>query len=92
MKEPTFFKVLKHLMCVLGIIVLFIECTGNQKSTDTVEPEPQLFYVTVETSGVYRIVYDRTTKVMYNMSYYGTLTLLVNADGTPKIYDGDLRE
>lgn len=36
------------------------------------------------------ILYDRDTKVMYSMSSYdrncGTLTLLVNADGTPKIW------
>lgn len=86
-------------MCVLGIIVLCIECTGNQKSTessDTKEPKPQLTYVVVETTSVYRIVYDRDTKVMYNISYggynCGTLTLLVNSDGTPKIYEGELRE
>lgn len=36
------------------------------------------------------ILYDRDTKVMYSMSNYdrnyGILTLLVNADGTPKIW------
>ncbi len=36
------------------------------------------------------ILYDRDTKVMYSMSSYdrnrGILTLLVNADGTPKIW------
>lgn len=36
------------------------------------------------------ILYDRDTKVMYSISNYystrGLLTLLVNADGTPKIW------
>lgn len=36
------------------------------------------------------ILVDRDTKVMYSMSKYdsnaGILTLLVNADGTPKIW------
>ena len=39
-----------------------------------------------------RIVYDKQTGVEYAMSWgcynEGTLTMLVNADGTPKIYDG----
>lgn len=40
----------------------------------------------------YRIVYDIDTGVMYHQSngYYngGTMTLLVNPDGTPKVYKG----
>lgn len=39
-----------------------------------------------------RIVYDKQTGVEYAMSWgycnEGTLTLLVNADGTPKVYEG----
>lgn len=41
---------------------------------------------------IYRVGYDPDTGVMYSMStgYYncGTLTLLVNADGTPKVWEG----
>lgn len=40
-----------------------------------------------------RIVYDKQTGVEYAMSCgaynQGTLTLLVNADGTPKVYEGE---
>ena len=43
------------------------------------------------------IVYDNDTKVMYYVSTdngnyagnYGTMTLLVNADGSPKLYEDD---
>lgn len=42
--------------------------------------------------GVYRVGYDRDTGVMYCMSNghrnRGTLTMLVNADGTPKVWEG----
>lgn len=44
------------------------------------------------TSSFY-IIYDNQTKVMYAVSdgHYnaGNLTMLVNADGTPKLYDGE---
>lgn len=49
-------------------------------------------YITVEENywGDYCIVYDKDTGVMYHMSngMYngGTLTLLVNPDGTPKVH------
>ncbi len=42
-----------------------------------------------------RILVDRETRVMYWMSEgqgnYGTLTLLVNSDGTPKVWDGEIQ-
>ena len=41
---------------------------------------------------VYRVGYDPDTGVMYSMSNggynSGTLTLLVNADGIPKVWEG----
>ena len=40
----------------------------------------------------YEVGYDPDTGVMYSMSTgsanYGTLTLLVNADGSPKVWEG----
>lgn len=46
----------------------------------------------VEKCGCFDVVYDKDTKVMYTVSSssynYGDVTLLVNADGTPKIWKG----
>ena len=43
--------------------------------------------------GAFYIVYDNETKVMYAVSdgdyNRGVLTMLVNADGTPKLYEGE---
>ena len=43
--------------------------------------------------GDFYVVYDNETKVMYTVSdgHYnsGVLTMLVNADGTPKLYEGE---
>ena len=49
-------------------------------------------FVIVERAGVWNIVYDSDTRCMYavsNGSYNnGTFTLLVNSDGTPKLWEG----
>lgn len=56
-------------------------------------PDHESIYRVVEGSfGQYDIIYDTRTGVMYNMSRgshnQGTLTLLVNADGTPRVWEG----
>ena len=37
----------------------------------------------------YDVVYDNETKVMYTVSYKGEFTVLLNADGTPLLYEGE---
>ena len=34
------------------------------------------------------IIYDKTTGVMYIMNYQGSITPIINADGTPRIWSG----
>lgn len=34
------------------------------------------------------IIYDKTTGVMYIMNYHGSVTPVINADGTPRIWSG----
>ncbi len=57
------------------------------------DPETKSMFVQVECAGSWEVVYHRDTKVMYSVSHgdynRGTMTLLVNADGTPMIYNGD---
>lgn len=65
--------------------------TVNEQNTAE-EPVKSMF-VEVEHSGMWKVVYQRDTKVMYAVSgggySYGTFTLLVNPDGTPMIYEED---
>ena len=53
-------------------------------------PETKSMFVAVEDTDIWAVVYHRETKVMYAVSRgshnNGTMTLLVNADGTPMIY------
>lgn len=75
----------------LMIVVLVVTLTGcsevEDKSSDISE------FVIVEITNSWRVVYHKKTKVMYVVSdgtyNRGTFTLLVNADGTPMIWEGE---
>ena len=47
----------------------------------------------VEETSIWRVVYDKDTKVMYTVSYggynCGTFTILVDADGKPLLWGND---
>jgi hypothetical protein len=73
------------------IVLLAVTLTGcsevEDKSSDISE------FVIVEITNSWRVVYHKKTKVMYVVSdgtyNRGTFTLLVNADGTPMIWEGE---
>lgn len=50
-------------------------------------------FMRISSEHCFDIVYDTDTKVMYSRSMgsynRGTLTVLVNPDGTPKLYEGE---
>jgi hypothetical protein len=75
----------------LMIVVLVVVLTGcsqvEDKSSDISE------FVIVEITNSWKVVYHKKTKVMYVVSdgtyNRGTFTLLVNADGTPMLWEGE---
>lgn len=75
----------------LMIVVLAMTLIGcsevEDKSSDMSE------FVIVECTGTWKVVYHKKTKVMYTISdgtyNRGTFTLLVNADGTPMIWEDE---
>lgn len=75
----------------LMIVVLAVVLTGCSEAEDKISDKSE--FVIVERTGSWQIVYHKKTKVMYAVSYasynFGTFTLLVNADGTPMIWEGD---
>ena len=84
---------------LLLILVLLCSCSGpadNMQVLGDQSKEPTTFMLVEEYNGFYTVV-DSDTGVMYAVSSggynHGTLTLLVNADGTPKLFPGfDARE
>ena len=78
------------LACAMA--ATFAACGSEVEKADSSvgDPETKSMFVQVEDAGTWAVVYHRDTKVMYsvsNASYNcGTMTLLVNADGTPMTY------
>lgn len=76
---------------VLMIVVLAVALTGCSEVEDKTSDKTE--FVVVESTSIWDIVYNKRTKVMYAVSQgtynKGTFTLLVNADGTPMIWEGD---
>ena len=88
-------KILTIVICLFMIIFGLVACaTSTIYATDSSNNYNGNMFTKVE-SGLndFYVVYDNETKVMYAVSdsYYnkGVLTMLVNADGTPKLYEGE---
>ena len=75
------------ILLVLAMVVCFVGCANIEENTS----EENSKFVIVEKTGIWMVVYHKDTRVMYVVSYgsynCGTFTLLVNADGTPMLYD-----
>lgn len=87
-------KAIGLIMAVMMATTLAACGSEVEKADSSVgDPETKSMFVQVEDAGIWAVVYHRETKVMYAVSHgsynSGTMTLLVNADGTPMIYSGD---
>ena len=75
----------------LMIVVLAVVTTGCSEAED--KSSDMLEFTIVESTSMWKVVYHKKTKVMYVVSYgtynHGTFTLLVNADGTPMLWEGE---
>lgn len=73
---------------IILILLMLTGCTTEKKAEET----DGVFKIISYSCGAY-IVYDTETKVEYAVSTgsynYGNYTMLVNADGTPKLYLGE---
>lgn len=82
---------MKKIIILLIFIVLLVGC-GREISKEE-NGERQSMFIEVEYAHPWKVVYHKTTRVMYAVSYgsynCGTFTLLVNPDGSPMIFDSD---
>lgn len=91
MIKKSFVYILALVMCLS-----LTACTTYSDHVKSVVTDVNLEeskFKQVEDNSIFAIVYDIDTKVMYSISKggynQGTLTMLVNADGTPKLYEED---
>lgn len=79
------------LICVLLLALLLCSC-DSQILTEENNTSKLSMFIQVENGNGYKIVYHRDTKVMYAISdssyNIGTFTVMLNADGTPMLWEG----
>lgn len=84
-------KFLTVIVCLFLMIMFGFAACSN--STVNASNNYKNMFTRVYSDTDFYVVYDNETKVMYAVSdghyNYGNLTMLVNADGTPKLYDGE---
>lgn len=85
-------------MLIVLCSLLLVTLVGCGKKMERVEGNNSntSMFVMIENGGIFKVVYNKYTKVMYTVSTQpynqGNFTLLVNADGTPMLYEKDLYE
>lgn len=84
---------LAAFLIIVSIILMFTGCSSiRAEATEVEDTDDGSTFVLVDTDYYCWVVYHKDTKVMYAVSRspnnIGTYTLLVNADGTPMIWEG----
>ena len=84
---------LAAFLIILSIVLMFAGCASTRAEAKEVEEtDDGNTFILVNADYYCWVVYHKDTKVMYAVSRspnnIGTYTLLVNADGTPMIWEG----
>lgn len=87
---------MKKIFVVLATLMLSVTlmgCSANPAETTYTDDVPSRFVI-IEQSDLWNVVADQETKVMHAVSAgsynYGNFTMLVDSDGTPLLYEGEL--
>ena len=91
--KKTIKRILAGLAAFLIIVLMFAGCASTRAEAKEVEEtDDGSTFILVDADYYCWVVYHKDTKVMYAVSRapnnIGTYTLLVNADGTPMIWEG----
>ena len=76
----------KRLIAVVMTVIFAFGMTGcGQNKEDYKEDKTKIMNI-VETGGMHNVYVDTETGVMYLRTYNGGVCVMVNPDGTPKIW------
>lgn len=94
MVRDKFIEIMYKLIISILIVISIIAVGFIFKNVSTTEVQSNNHrFVTISDSYCFKIVYDTRTKVEYAISTgsynYGTVTLLVDAEGKPLLYTGE---
>ena len=71
---------MKRAFIIVIIVLLAVALAGCTSSSSHI--------TVIEQGFAYNIVYDNETKVMYLQGGSGRFEVMLNADGTPRIWEG----
>lgn len=89
----------KKILCLIMLITLplclfFSGCSSkNVVGSEGQNPDDQIEFVKISAFGIYydyEIYVNKATKVMYIIDKDGAITAMLNADGSPMVYQGEL--
>ena len=82
---------MKRIIAIVLILLMLAGCTKTEKVK---EQSLVSRFLTVEATGSWRVVVDRETRVLYAVSFgtynRGVFTVLVDADGKPLLWEGEI--
>lgn len=83
---------LAAFLIIVSMVVMFAGCASTRaEATEVDDADDGNTFILVDTDYYCWVVYHKDTKVMYAVSRSGynagTYTVLVNADGTPMIWE-----
>lgn len=88
-------KVIALMFSVFALSTVLTGCNyaTTEKTYDTEDENIKSMFIEVEDAGLWKVVFDKETKVMYVVSNggynSGNFTLLVDENGNPKLWDGE---
>ena len=86
-KLKTITKIILIILVLTSMLFILAGCTSQSNA----ESERQFEYVSTEFD--FKVIYHKKTKIMYAVSSgyytYGNLTVLVDAEGKPLLYEGE---
>lgn len=95
MKRGNIKRLLVVAILTITMMLSFTSCGAQMQTEEEVSKNNGMKYsmfIELEVGSSYKVVYHKDTKVMYAIScgYYncGTFTVMLNADGTPMVYEG----
>ena len=81
----------KKLIAILIVGMLSLTACAKVESVNDNKQNETSMFVEVESTSYWKVVYHKETKVMYAVSFggynCGNFTLLVNADGSPMLWE-----
>lgn len=86
---------MKKVLAVVIVLLMLAGCAEVKDVKRSGDESGESRFVRIEETAIWRIVADKETRVMYAVSVGGynggTFTLLVDADGKPLLWEGELK-